>query len=106
MDYFHKLRMANILADTCNGRLVSTSKQLKNETFVFEFDGAPNIRYAIYKSGYVRYLTPNSGRFGNQTFMGPCITTSVTGEDGRRVRSPKLVDFNNAFAYLQKRFYV
>ena len=106
MDYNVKLGLAQLLAENCNGTLVSTPRQLENETFVFEFPSKPGNQYAIYKSGYVRSIMYNRGYNGNCTFYTPLITKSVYTEWGTRSREVVKVNFATAIDYLLKRFQI
>jgi hypothetical protein len=89
------------LVKMTGGKFVSTQRQIKNETYAFEFPSKPNKQYVIYKRGYVRCLTRNKTALS----ITPLIfSKSVKNEHGYYSKHTILVSLDAGIEYLRKRF--
>jgi len=96
-----RISIATAAAEACNGKLVSTQKQLENGTYMFQFGAAPEKTYGIYASGAVRCLGKGSNhKQYSHTYMTPLLFNRLPG-DRREIRR---VSFDEGLAYLINRF--
>jgi len=98
-----KIAISLAIADMCNGKFVSTKRQLKNGSYAFQFKKAPNKTYIIYESGAVRCIgrgvRRNSAGYVSN-YCTPILFTRLPGD----CREIKRVTFDEGIQYLLKRF--
>ena len=97
-----RVSIAKAAAEACNGKLVSSKRQLNNETYMFQFDAKPGKTYGIYASGAVRCIGRGQRQYPQwgSTFMTPLLFNNV-GEGRREIRR---VSFDEGLSYLINRF--
>jgi len=92
MEDLKKLALAKLTADICNGKFISSKRQIKNGTFVFSFPQKEDKIYAVYASGYVRCMPATKS---------PFWATPLLFDKNRNV---KKVSHEEGFSYLIGRF--
>jgi len=97
----NQIKLANELANECNGKFISTQRQLNNGTFAFDF-GVKHKTYVFYKNGVVRCLTKRPDPYGRNFNITSCTPILWNNENGcKHIRH---VSFEEALAYFRNRF--